>query len=78
MTVQTLTLTFTFLLILNTFSPLHSLFAETVFPGKTWEQASPETQGLDSEKTEAAMDQLNSRGGSDGIAHTLIVVIRPV
>ncbi|MDF3129314.1 serine hydrolase [Kiritimatiellaeota bacterium B1221] len=64
---------FAFLVTLSTISRLQPVHAETVFPGKTWEQASPESQGLDAEKVEAAMAHLKSLVGPDGISQTLII-----
>ncbi len=64
---------FIILVTLSTFSPLYPADAETVFPGKTWEQATPESQGVDSEKLEAAMEHLKSLVGNDGTSQTLII-----
>ncbi len=44
-----------------------------VFPGKDWQQASPESQGLDSARLDAAADYLRKNSGSDGVNQLVIV-----
>jgi len=45
----------------------------TVFPGKQWEEATPESQGLDSAKLKGAVAYLEKHSGRDG-AHELVIV----
>jgi CubicO group peptidase (beta-lactamase class C family) len=47
--------------------------AETVFPGKQWQQAEPESQGVDSAKLDEAVSYLKSHSGHDGITELVII-----
>lgn len=47
--------------------------AEMIFPGETWEEATPESQGIDTEKLERAIARLESETGRDG-ARELVVI----
>ena len=44
-----------------------------VFPGRAWEQATPESQGVDSAKLQAAADYLREAAGKEGVKRTVIV-----
>ncbi|UCD56429.1 MAG: serine hydrolase, partial [Candidatus Hydrogenedentota bacterium] len=46
---------------------------QMAFPGATWEQASPESQGIDSAKLKAAVDYLRDHSGSNGVKRLIIV-----
>jgi len=46
---------------------------DIVFPGKEWEEVSPESQGLDAKKLAAAVDYLQKNAGRDGVHELLIV-----
>ena len=46
---------------------------ECVFPGAAWEQATPESQGVDSAKLQAAVDYLREAGGKEGVKRMVIV-----
>ncbi|OHB74267.1 MAG: hypothetical protein A2Z25_03180 [Planctomycetes bacterium RBG_16_55_9] len=46
---------------------------EMVFPGAVWEQASPESQSVDSAKLAAAVDYLREHAGSNGVKRLIIV-----
>lgn len=56
-------------LFLNQAPPVHA----SVFPGKDWEVASPESQGLNSSKLREAVDLLDKTIGKDGV-HELVIV----
>ena len=43
------------------------------FPGKDWQKATPESQGVDSRKLTAALDYLAKNSGRDGIKETVII-----
>ena len=45
----------------------------TIFPGKEWHQATPESQGVDAAKLLAAVDLLDKTIGKDGV-HELVIV----
>ena len=45
----------------------------TVFPGKTWEEATPGSQGLDPAKLGAAVAYLGKHAGRDGVRELVIV-----
>lgn len=47
--------------------------SRAVFPGAEWEQATPESQGIDSAKLKAAIEYLHAHAGPDG-ARELVVV----
>ncbi len=44
-----------------------------VFPGKDWEETSPEAQGLDSAKLKEAVSYLENNSGSDGVKELVII-----
>jgi len=44
-----------------------------VFPGADWEQRTPESQGVDSKKLNAALKHLESESGFDGIRETVVI-----
>jgi len=46
---------------------------ESVFPGKTWELATAESQGVDRVGLDAALHHLASISGPDGISQTMVV-----
>lgn len=46
---------------------------QTVFPGSDWEEKSPESQNIDSEKLRSALKYLASVCGDDGIKRTVII-----
>ncbi|NQT84996.1 beta-lactamase family protein, partial [bacterium] len=43
------------------------------FPGKNWEEATPESQGVDSTKLNAAVSYLKSHAGRDGVKELVII-----
>jgi CubicO group peptidase (beta-lactamase class C family) len=47
--------------------------AETVFPGAAWQQATPESQSVDSAKLQAAADYLREHSGRNGVKRLIIV-----
>ncbi len=47
--------------------------SRTVFPAKDWQQAIPESQGLDSVRLQAAVDYLRENAGPDGVNEVMIV-----
>jgi len=44
-----------------------------VFPGKDWEEATPESQGMDSAKLNAAISYLKNNSGRDGVRELVII-----
>jgi len=44
-----------------------------VFPGREWEQATPESQGVDAERLDAAVAYLKANSGRDGVNELVIV-----
>lgn len=50
-----------------------SLADETVFPDQDWQQASPESQAVDSAKLEAAVAYLEQNAPHDGVKRLVIV-----
>lgn len=50
-----------------------SSLPEMVFPGERWEEASPESQGLDSDKLQAAVTYMDSHFGPDGAKELAVV-----
>ena len=44
-----------------------------VFPSDTWEERTPESQGVDSDKMQAALQVLESFSGEDGIRETVVI-----
>lgn len=51
----------------------HPRAAEMVFPERTWEEASPESQGLNSGRLAEAVRFLEANAGSDGVRELVIV-----
>lgn len=47
--------------------------AESVFPGKAWEETTPESQGVDTAKMNEALAQLKAITGPDGISQTMLI-----
>ena len=47
--------------------------AETVFPGKDWQEASPESQAVDSAKLKVAVDYMDAHFGGQGAEELVIV-----
>lgn len=47
--------------------------ASPAFPGAEWDTASPESQGIDPLKLQAALDALKSVCGTDGITKTVVI-----
>jgi CubicO group peptidase (beta-lactamase class C family) len=47
--------------------------ARTVFPGKDWQEASPDSQGVDSAKLKAAVDYMDAHFGDQGAKELVIV-----
>lgn len=60
------------LLILAAFSRAAQA-GEMAFPGDAWEQATPESQGVDSAKLQAAVDYLREHSGRNGVNRLVIV-----
>lgn len=50
-----------------------SASSEMIFPGEHWQEASPESQGVDSTKLEAAVSYLKDHSGSDGVKELVII-----
>ena len=46
---------------------------DMIFPGREWQQASPESQGVDSAKLQAAVDYLREAAGKEGVKRMVIV-----
>ena len=44
-----------------------------IFPGREWQQASPESQGVDSAKLQAAVEYLREAAGQQGVKRMVIV-----
>jgi len=44
-----------------------------VFPGKDWKEATPESQGIDSTRLNAAVSYLKNNSGRDGVKELLII-----
>jgi CubicO group peptidase (beta-lactamase class C family) len=44
-----------------------------VFPGKNWKEATPESQGIDSTRLNAAVSYLKNNSGRDGVKELLII-----
>ena len=44
-----------------------------VFPRKTWQQATPESQGIDAVKLQAALDYLRAAGGNNGVKRAVVI-----
>ena len=44
-----------------------------VFPGESWREAKPESQGIDSEKLEGAVAYLRDNSGKDGVKELVII-----
>ena len=48
-------------------------YSNVVFPIDTWEQSSPESQGVDSVKLEQALNYIKDNTGNDGIKEAVVV-----
>jgi len=46
---------------------------EMTFPGKQWQEAKPESQGVDSAKLDEAISYLKSNSGPDGVTELVII-----
>jgi len=60
-------------LCLITFQAGDAFGQKMTFPGKDWEEATPESQGLDFAKLKEALDYLAENSGSDGIKEMVII-----
>jgi CubicO group peptidase (beta-lactamase class C family) len=49
------------------------LTRKSVFPGKDWEEATPESQGVDGMKLAAAVEYLRENSGPDGVSQLVII-----
>jgi CubicO group peptidase (beta-lactamase class C family) len=47
--------------------------SDMVFPGEQWQEATPESQGVDSGKLEAAVSYLKNHSGSDGVRELVVI-----
>lgn len=47
--------------------------AQSAFPGTDWQQGTPESQGLDSAKLQAAMDYYGSAVGGPGVTQAVVI-----
>jgi len=47
--------------------------SKMLFPGERWQETSPELQGVDSHKLEAAISYLKNNSGSDGVKELVII-----
>ncbi|UCD52975.1 MAG: serine hydrolase [Phycisphaerales bacterium] len=45
----------------------------TVFPAEQWQQVTPESQGVDAAKLNAALDYLREHSGPDGVSQVVVV-----
>lgn len=52
---------------------LQYALANTVFPGKEWQTASPESQGVDAGKLDEAIQFLKDNSGGDGVRELVII-----
>jgi CubicO group peptidase (beta-lactamase class C family) len=57
----------------NPLWPAHSCQAQTVFPGAQWQEATAESQGIDSKKLKAAISYLEDNFGRDGVKELVII-----
>ena len=57
----------------NPLWPAHSCQAQTVFPGAQWQEATPKSQGVDSDKLAAAVQYLSENSGPNGIKELVII-----
>lgn len=57
----------------NPFSAAAASLPDMVFPGATWEEATPESQGLDSAKLKKAVAYLEANTGRDGARELVII-----
>jgi CubicO group peptidase (beta-lactamase class C family) len=53
--------------------PANAASSKMVFPEEHWQEAKPETQGVDSTKLKAAVSYLKSNSGSDGVKELVII-----
>ncbi len=49
------------------------LLTRAVFPARDWQQVTPESQGLDAARLQAAVDYLRENTGPDGVKEVVIV-----
>ncbi len=54
-------------------SPEAKAIGGMAFPGKDWEEATPESQGIDSTKLNAAVSYLKNNSGRDGVKELVII-----
>jgi len=54
-------------------SPASAASSDMVFPGKDWQEATPESQGVDSAKLAAAVSYLKDKSGSDGVNELVMI-----
>ncbi len=54
-------------------SPKAKAAGKMVFPGKDWQEATPESQGIDSAKLNAAVSYLKKNSGRDGVNELVII-----
>lgn len=53
--------------------PVFAASQKMVFPGERWQEATPESQGVDSAKLAAAVSYLKDNSGSDGVNELVII-----
>jgi CubicO group peptidase (beta-lactamase class C family) len=53
--------------------PANAASSKMVFPEEHWQEAKPETQGVDSTKLKAAVSYLKNNSGSDGVKELVII-----
>ena len=53
--------------------PAFAASSDMVFPGKDWQEATPESQGVDSAKLAAAVSYLKDKSGSDGVNELVMI-----
>jgi len=54
-------------------APAVAATSTMTFPGKHWQQARPESQGVDPGKLEAAVSYLKKNSGPDGVKELVII-----
>ncbi|MBI3922026.1 MAG: serine hydrolase, partial [Armatimonadetes bacterium] len=69
---KTVTATFTFLFAW-VFMGMANSQPKTVFPGAKWQEATPESQGVDSAKLKAAVAHVDEKFGADGAKQLVII-----
>ena len=53
--------------------PAVAVASDMIFPGEHWKEATPESQGVDSTKLEAAVSYLKNNSGPDGVKELVII-----